>query len=102
MTQSLSRRHMLSGAAAGAAALLGGSAAQAAPARSESVCSVPAKWDETYDLVVVGSGGAGLASAVMACQQGVKRVHILDGTIPHPILLEIFTDKGIGTMVHAD
>ena len=27
---------------------------------------------------------------------------ILDGTIPHPILLEIFTDKGIGTMVHAD
>jgi len=26
-------------------------------------------------------------------------VHIINGTTPHPILLEIFTDKGIGTMV---
>ena len=38
---------------------------------------------------------------VNAVQNGVNRVHILDGTIPHPIILEIFTDKGIGTMVHA-
>jgi tetratricopeptide (TPR) repeat protein len=40
---------------------------------------------------------------VMGCikgiEQGVNRTHIVNGTVPHPILLEIFTDKGIGTMV---
>ena len=40
---------------------------------------------------------------VMGCikgiEQGVNRTHIVNGTIPHPIVLEIFTDKGIGTMV---
>ena len=32
-------------------------------------------------------------------KKGVQRTHILDGTLPHPLLLEIFTQKGIGTMV---
>lgn len=40
-----------------------------------------------------------VAGCVKAIQNGVKRTHILNGTIPHPILLEIFTDTGIGTMV---
>ncbi len=66
----ITRRHLLAGAAA-----LAGTAAHAA---GLSVCSVPAKWDETYDLVVIGSGGAGLASAVMAKQQGVERVLVLE------------------------
>jgi acetylglutamate kinase len=35
-------------------------------------------------------------SAVLA---GVKKAHIIDGRIPHSILLEIFTDEGIGTEV---
>lgn len=35
---------------------------------------------------------------VKAVEQGVKRVHIIDGRILHSILLEIFTDTGIGTM----
>jgi acetylglutamate kinase len=30
---------------------------------------------------------------------GIKRTHIINGTIPHPIMLEIFTDTGIGTMI---
>ena len=30
---------------------------------------------------------------------GVSRAHILDGRTPHSLLLEIFTDRGIGTMV---
>ncbi|MEF9864461.1 MAG: acetylglutamate kinase [Christensenellaceae bacterium] len=34
-----------------------------------------------------------------ALEHGVNRTHILNGTIPHPIILEIFTDSGIGTMV---
>ncbi len=37
-------------------------------------------------------------SCVDAVLSGVHRVHILNGTIPHPIILEIFTDRGIGTM----
>jgi acetylglutamate kinase len=32
----------------------------------------------------------------------VKRAHILDGRTPHSLLLEIFTDEGIGTMVGVD
>lgn len=38
---------------------------------------------------------------VTALKSGVKRAHILNGTIPHALLLEIFTDKGIGTMIRA-
>lgn len=36
---------------------------------------------------------------VKALQGGVQSTHILDGRVPHSILLEVFTDKGIGTMV---
>ncbi|HUJ11863.1 MAG TPA: acetylglutamate kinase, partial [Verrucomicrobiae bacterium] len=38
-------------------------------------------------------------SAVEAVRTGVHRVHFVDGRIPHSILLEIFTDKGIGTEI---
>ncbi len=41
-------------------------------------------------------------SAVDALKAGVNRVHFIDGRMPHSILLEIFTDQGIGTeIVHA-
>jgi acetylglutamate kinase len=33
---------------------------------------------------------------------GVPQAHVLDGRLPHSILLEIFTDSGIGTMVVPD
>ena len=36
---------------------------------------------------------------VDAIEEGVNRVHILDGRIPHSLLLEIFTNKGIGTAI---
>ncbi|MGB9904283.1 MAG: acetylglutamate kinase [Desulfotomaculales bacterium] len=36
---------------------------------------------------------------VRALAGGVKTTHILDGRVPHSILLEVFTDKGVGTMV---
>ena len=32
-------------------------------------------------------------------RRGVRRAHIIDGRIPHSIILEIFTAKGIGTMI---
>jgi len=38
-------------------------------------------------------------SAVTAVQAGVRRVHFVDGRVPHSILLEIFTDKGVGTEI---
>ncbi len=38
-------------------------------------------------------------SAVEAVQAGVRRVHFVDGRIPHSILLEVFTDKGSGTEI---
>ena len=38
-------------------------------------------------------------SCVNAIKGGVKKAHILDASIPHALLLEIFTDKGIGTEI---
>lgn len=40
-----------------------------------------------------------IASALEAAKNGVKAVHILDGRVPNVLLLEIFTDKGTGTMI---
>jgi len=45
----------------------------------------------------------GMVAKVKACQKafekGVKKVHIISGKIPHSLLLEIFTDSGIGTQI---
>jgi acetylglutamate kinase len=38
-------------------------------------------------------------SAMRALEEGVQRVHFVDGRLPHSLLLEIFTDKGIGTEI---
>jgi acetylglutamate kinase len=40
-----------------------------------------------------------VASAVRALQEGVQRVHFVDGRMPHSLLLEIFTDRGVGTEI---
>ncbi len=40
-----------------------------------------------------------VGSAMRALQDGVQRVHLIDGRLPHSLLLEIFTDKGIGTEI---
>ena len=40
-----------------------------------------------------------LECAVEAVRSGVSRAHILDGRVPHSILIEILTDQGIGTML---
>ncbi|MCI7737157.1 MAG: acetylglutamate kinase [Clostridiales bacterium] len=53
-------------------------------------------------LIADGTISGGMIPKVNSCvdaiEKGVRRVHILNGTIPHPIILEIFTDRGIGTM----
>jgi acetylglutamate kinase len=35
----------------------------------------------------------------LALDAGVKRTHIIDGRLPHALLIELFTDEGIGTMM---
>ena len=40
--------------------------------------------------------------ALAALKRGVKKTHIINGKIPHAVLLELFTDSGIGTQVFAD
>jgi acetylglutamate kinase len=38
-------------------------------------------------------------ACLIALETGVKKAHIIDGRIPHSLLLEIYTDKGIGTEI---
>jgi acetylglutamate kinase len=40
-------------------------------------------------------------AALSAVEGGVTKAHIIDGRVPHALLLEIFTDKGIGTEITA-
>jgi acetylglutamate kinase len=49
--------------------------------------------------VIVGGMIPKVMGCVSALEHGVNRTHIIDGRIPHCILLEIFTNKGIGTMI---
>jgi acetylglutamate kinase len=42
-----------------------------------------------------------LESCVHALRHGVRRAHILDGRLPHAVLLELFTKEGVGTMVYS-
>ena len=41
-------------------------------------------------------------SVLRAIEGGVSRVHILDGRSPHSVIAELFTDRGVGTLVHRD
>jgi acetylglutamate kinase len=38
-------------------------------------------------------------SCIQALRHGVARAHVLDGRVPHALLLEFFTREGVGTMV---
>lgn len=59
--------------------------------------------DELDALMADGTIAGGMIpkaeSCVAAVRAGVRRAHILDGRVPHVLLLEVFTDEGIGTMV---
>jgi acetylglutamate kinase len=55
-------------------------------------------------LLDTGKVGEGMLPKVRSCIEavrgGVHRAHVLDGRVPHALLLEFFTREGIGTMVH--
>lgn len=59
---------------------------------------------EVEALVEDGTVKGGMIPKVRACaaavEAGVGSVHILDGRLPHSLLIEMFTDLGIGTMIH--
>ena len=73
-----------------------------APPDPESLIST-LKTSQVEDLKKSGVIDKGMrpkvASAVRALQEGVQRVHFIDGRLAHSLLLEIFTDKGIGTEI---
>ncbi|WP_194191149.1 acetylglutamate kinase [Clostridium chrysemydis] len=52
------------------------------------------------DKVINGGMIPKVDCCVEAIRMGVKRAHIIDGRIPHSILLELFSDEGIGTMIY--
>ena len=58
---------------------------------------------EARDLINDGIVAGGMIPKVSCCvrslAQGVNAAHIIDGRIPHALLLEIFTDDGIGSMI---
>ncbi len=58
---------------------------------------------EIHDLIKREIISGGMIPKVLGCldtvKRGVSRAHIIDGRIPHCLLLEIFTNKGIGTMI---
>jgi acetylglutamate kinase len=59
--------------------------------------------DELLALIADGTISGGMIPKVESCMQavrgGVKSAHILDGRIAHVLLLELFTDQGVGTMI---
>lgn len=62
--------------------------------------------EEARALLARGVVGGGMVPKLQACvravERGVPRAHIIDGRTPHALLLEIFTDAGVGTMVEPD
>jgi len=59
--------------------------------------------DEAEEMIASDRLGGGMVPKVAACvsalRGGVGRATILNGTVPHALLLEIYTDEGVGTMI---
>lgn len=59
--------------------------------------------DEVHELIDKKIISDGMLPKALACiravKAGVKKAHIINGLIPHALLLEIFTDKGVGTQI---
>jgi acetylglutamate kinase len=55
---------------------------------------------------IIEKVGGGMKPKLLACKiallKGVRSAHIIDGRLPHSLLMEIFTDKGLGTMIVKD
>lgn len=58
---------------------------------------------EALEMIANDEASGGMIPKVAACvhalRGGVRRAHILNGTIPHALLLEVYTENGVGTMI---
>lgn len=62
----------------------------------------PRKIDSLVEKGVISGGMLPkIGSAVDAARNGVRSVHIIDGRVPHALLLEVLTDKGVGTLIRS-
>ena len=52
------------------------------------------------DGTIAGGMIPKIECCMMARQGGVPRTHIIDGRVPHSLLIEMFSDRGIGTMIY--
>jgi acetylglutamate kinase len=72
------------------------------PAAEQTLLST-VRVGEVDELIESGTIGGGMIPKVGACvrsvKAGVRKTHIIDGRIPHSMLLEFFTDEGIGTQI---
>jgi acetylglutamate kinase len=59
--------------------------------------------DAVRDMIASGALSGGMIPKARACidavEAGVRSVHMVNGTLPHVLLLELFTDEGVGTMI---
>ena len=62
----------------------------------------PRKIDALVEKGVISGGMLPkIGSALDAARNGVKSVHIIDGRVPHALLLEVLTDQGVGTLIRS-
>lgn len=64
----ISRRNLLSGAVAASVGSV------ALSAKAADLCSLPQKWDQTWEVIIIGAGGAGLAAGITAKELGAKTI----------------------------
>jgi acetylglutamate kinase len=69
------------------------------PSTDDVISSITA--DELEDLLPTLSTGMvpKMAACLRAVRGGVPKAHIIDGRVPHAVLVEVFTDEGVGTEV---
>ncbi|HET6351236.1 MAG TPA: acetylglutamate kinase, partial [Coriobacteriia bacterium] len=62
--------------------------------------------NEAREMIMNDELEGGMVPKVAACMKavdnGVRRAHILNGTVQHALLLEVYTDEGVGTMIADD
>ena len=84
---------------AGLPILLGHNRVQEARATVDAIREVPGA-----RIHLIGPLQSNKINHALACvdaiESGVRRAHIIDGRIPHSILIELLSDEGIGTMIH--